>query len=168
MKSAHRPFAIPTAPDKMHLMKLQILTSALLFLCSFNFAAAHCQVPCGIFDDELKFGELEQHVETITKAARLINEISAKEEPTAHDNQTLVRWTITKEEHAQKIIDEAANYFLAQRIKVGAGHYSEKVELLHHIMVKAMKTKQSTDAEATEKLLEKIAAFKELYLHHHH
>jgi hypothetical protein len=29
----------------------------------------HCQVPCGIFADELKFGELEQPIETIDEAA---------------------------------------------------------------------------------------------------
>ncbi|MEO0511116.1 MAG: superoxide dismutase [Ni] [Verrucomicrobiota bacterium] len=149
-------------------MKLRTITTALLFVFTANFASAHCQVPCGIFNDELKFSELEQHVETIAKAARLMNEISAKDDSVAYDQQQFVRWTKTKEEHAQKIIDEAANYFLAQRIKTDADHYAEKIELLHHIMVKAMKTKQSTEAEASKVLLEKIEAFEKLYLDHKH
>jgi len=125
-------------------------------------------VPCGIFGDELKFGEFEQHVETIAKASRLIKELSAKKDLSADDHQQLIRWTMTKEDHASKLIDETATYFLAQRVKVGADHYAEKIELLHHIIVFSMKTKQSTDSKSTETLSEKIAAFKAIYLDHDH
>lgn len=149
-------------------MKAPIVLISILSVLIANFASAHCQVPCGIFDAELKFGELEQHVETIAKAGDQIRELSAKKELTANDHQQLVRWVTNKESHAQKIIDEAANYFLAQRIKPGQDHYAEKLELLHHIMIHAMKTKQSIEAEAHEKLSKKIAAFKELYLDHKH
>jgi nickel superoxide dismutase len=105
-------------------------------------------------------------VVTIEKSARLISELSAKEDLTANDYQQLVRWTTNKETHAQKIIDETANYFLAQRIKTDADHYAEKMEMLHHVIVHAMKTKQSTGEDATTKLIESIAAFKDLYLDH--
>jgi nickel superoxide dismutase len=125
-------------------------------------------VPCGIYGDELKFGELEQHVETITKAAAQIRELSDKKELTAQDHQQLVRWVNNKESHASQIIDEAANYFLAQRIKPGQDQYKDKLELLHHIIVYSMKSKQSSGAEAPETLGQKIAAFKKIYLHHNH
>ena len=138
---------------------------ATLFLASS--LSAHCQVPCGIFSDELKFSELKEHVLTIEKSARLIRELSAKEDLTANDYQQLVRWTTNKETHAQKIIDETANYFLAQRIKADASHYAEKIEVLHQIIVYAMKTKQSAGMDATTKLTESIAVFKDLYLDHH-
>ncbi len=140
----------------------------LLSIFAINTANAHCQVPCGIFDDEVKFNELEQHIETIAKASRLITELSSKESLSAHDHQQIIRWTNTKEDHAKKIIDEAANYFLAQRVKLDADHYAEKIELLHHIIVFSMKSKQSTGTDATKVLSEKVAAFKELYLHHEH
>jgi len=141
---------------------------ALAFLFTAASLGAHCQVPCGIYGDELKFGELEQHVETIGKSGKLIRELSAKEELSAQDHQQLVRWTNNKETHAQKIIDEAANYFLAQRIKPGADQYAEKLELLHHIIVYSMKSKQSAESEPAETLGEKIAAFKDIYLDHRH
>ena len=126
--------------------------------------SAHCQVPCGIFSDELKFSELEEHVVTIEKSARLISDLSAKEDLTANDYQQLVRWTTNKEAHAQKIIDESANYFLAQRIKTDAAHYAEKIEMLHHIIVGAMKTKQSAGKDATAKLVEHLKVI-ELIIH---
>lgn len=146
----------------------QIIAFALASVFTAPSLSAHCQVPCGIFSDEIKFSEFEEHVVTIEKSARLIRELSAKEELTAHDHQQLIRWTVNKETHAQKIIDETANYFLAQRIKTDADHYAEKIEVLHHIMVSAMKTKQSVETEATNTLSKKIAAFKELYLEHSH
>ncbi|HKK19566.1 MAG TPA: superoxide dismutase [Ni] [Opitutales bacterium] len=152
-------------------MMKKLLLPLLLSLAAALSANAHCQIPCGIYGDELKFGELEQHVETITKSARLVRELSAKDELTAQDHQQLVRWVNNKESHASKIIDEAANYFLAQRIKPDQDHYKDKLELLHHIILYSMKSKQSSDAEAPETLGKKIAEFKGLYLdeeHHQH
>jgi len=147
---------------------LPLLAIAALSFSLANTVHAHCQIPCGIYGDELKFGELEQHVATITKASTQITELSAKDKLSAQDQQQLIRWTVNKESHAQTIIDEAADYFLAQRIKPDAEHYADKVELLHHIIVYSMKSKQTTDGEAAAILAKKIAAFKELYLDHKH
>ena len=143
---------------------LHIFAYALTTLFIAYSLSAHCQVPCGIFSDELKFSELEEHVVTIEKSARLISDLSAKEDLTANDYQQLVRWTTNKEAHAQKIIDESANYFLAQRIKTDAAHYAEKIEMLHHIIVGAMKTKQSAGKDATAKLVEHLKVI-ELIIH---
>ena len=167
-QESHRPhLQVPHDRVVSITMKyITILAATLLSFFAVKSASAHCQVPCGIFGDELKFGEFEQHVETIAKASRLINELAAKEELTATDRQQLIRWTITKEAHATKIIEETATYFLAQRVKVGANHYAEKIELLHHIIVFSMKAKQSANGEAVTTLTVKIAAFKELYLNH--
>ena len=143
---------------------LHIFAYAFVTLLTASSLSAHCQVPCGIFSDELKFSELEEHVVTIEKSARLISDLSAKEDLTANDYQQLVRWTTNKEAHAQKIIDESANYFLAQRIKTDAAHYAEKIEMLHHIIVGAMKTKQSAGKDATAKLVEHLKVI-ELIIH---
>lgn len=147
---------------------LQLITLCLITLGIAQSANAHCQVPCGIYGDGLKISELEQHVTTIVKASAQITELSAKESLTAQDHQQLIRWTNNKESHASKIIDEVANYFLAQRVKPDADHYAEKLEVLHHIVVYSMKSKQTTDGEAAKVLGKKIAAFKGLYLDHHH
>lgn len=151
------------------LMKIiHILTLALASFFTTASLGAHCQVPCGIYGDELKFGELEQHIATVAKASKTIREISAKDSLTAQDQQQLIRWTTNKESHAQKIIDETANYFLAQRLKPDADHYAEKVELLHHIIVYSMISKQSVENESVDTLAKKLAAFKALYLDHSH
>ncbi|MGB1127226.1 MAG: superoxide dismutase [Ni] [Opitutales bacterium] len=145
-------------------MNIRRLITALSFLCSIHLADAHCQIPCGIYGDQLKLDELKQHVETITKASAQIRAIAAKESLEAEDHQQLARWVSNKESHASKMIDEAANYFLAQRIKPGQDNYQAKLESLHHIILYAMKSKQSSGAEAPEILAEKLATFQALYL----
>ena len=160
-------FAIfETADFILHMKNIHLLIIAVASLFTAYSLSAHCQIPCGIFSDELKFRELEEHVVPIEKSAGLIRNLSAKENLTANDQQQLIRWTTNKETHAQKIIDVTANYFIAQRIKTDVDHYAEKIKLLHHIIVGAMKTKQSVKTEATDKLSEKITIFKELYLDH--
>ena len=124
-------------------------------------AFAHCQIPCGIFDDQRAFAALEEHATTIERSLRGIAEASS-----AHD---IARWTMNKEEHAKKIQDEAQAYFLAQRVKIvesGADGYDDYVTstvMLHQIIVAAMKAKQTTDPSAVETLRARIAAYKEHY-----
>ena len=148
----------------MKLLHISFILIATLFISTP--LRAHCQVPCGIYGDKLKFSELEQHIETIIKAGAQIRSISSKGSLSAQEQQQIVRWTTNKEDHAQKIIDEVANYFLAQRIALEADHYEEKIELLHHIIVYAMKSKQSTESEPNQILSTKLSTFKELYLGH--
>jgi len=69
---------------------------------------AHCEVPCGIYDDELRISLLYEHFITIEKAMTKIEELSNEEKP--NYNQ-IVRWVNTKEEHANKIKDIAQKYF---------------------------------------------------------
>ena len=145
---------------------MHILPILITILLSAASAGAHCQVPCGIYGDELKFGELEQHIKTINKAGAQIRSISTKGSLSAQEQQQIVRWTNNKEKHAQKVIDEAANYFLAQRIQPKANHYEKKVELLHHIIVYAMKSKQSAESEPANILATKLSIFKRLYFNH--
>ena len=148
----------------MKLLQISSILIATLFVSTT--LRAHCQLPCGIYGDELKFIELEQHIETIHKAGAQIRSIASKDSLSAQEQQQIVRWTTNKEDHAQKIIDEVANYFLAQRIALEADHYEEKIELLHHIILFAMKSKQSTESEPPKILSTKLSMLKELYLSH--
>lgn len=150
-------------------MKMKLLLTTLiatLFTSASLFA--HCQIPCGIYDDELVFSQLEQDVETIGKSGKMIRELSAKGPLSAQDHQQLVRWTTNKDAHAQKIIDATANYFLAQRIKPDADNYAEKVKLLQLVILYSMNTKQSVENEPVDSLAKALSDFKKLYLDHSH
>ncbi len=116
---------------------------------------AHCQVPCGIYDDHMRIHMMEEHVTTIEKAMK---QIAANES----QNQT-VRWIMNKDQHADELTDIVTYYFMAQRIKPDADQYAEKLQTLHQIMIYSMKSKQTTDLANVEKLKELIQKFEALY-----
>lgn len=153
----------------------KILLAAVLLL-GFSFTSktvsAHCEVPCGIYDDSVRVKLIYEHISTIEKAMKNIDAESAKAKP--NYNQ-LVRWVNNKEEHATKIQEIVSQYFLHQRIKAvspddrhGYGHYVQKLALLHNISITAMKAKQTTDMSHITALRSTLAAFEKAYFTHSH
>merc|ERR1719316_361052 len=85
------------------------------------------------------------------------------------DIHQMIRWIMTKEEHAQKIMTTVADYFLAQKVKkdqLSEHDYHEVLALHHAVTVAAMKTKQSTDMAVVEALDKAIAALRVVYDKH--
>jgi hypothetical protein len=148
--------------------KLELtLAAAVLAIIMPSLVNAHCQVPCGIYGDDARFEAMFEDVTTIEKSMVKINQLG--EDAGKNINQ-LIRWVDTKELHADKLTEIVTAYFLTQRIKpVDAtdkkAHdtYLKKLELLHNIMVQAMKCKQTTDIEHVKKLHDFITQFKTLY-----
>jgi hypothetical protein len=152
-----------------------VALAALLSVLSPATARAHCQVPCGIYDDEARIAAYQEDVRTIEKAMRNIEEISAKSDPTAEDLNQLGRWISTKEAHAQSIQDLTLNYWLAQRIKAPTGDdvhalddYHRKLALLHQIVVAAMKCKQTVDLAHPQTVRSLVDEFWRVYHGHSH
>ena len=133
-------------------MKRLFLSLAMLCMVA-SVGFAHCQVPCGIYGDQLRFEQMLDDEQTISKAQLQINELTTGEVDAQSVNQ-LARWVATKEEHASKIQQTIASYFLAQRIKADNPAYVKQLTAAHAVIVNAMKCKQSADAE-TAKALEK-------------
>ena len=140
-------------------MKKYILI-AVLFLATVSNVYAHCQIPCGIYDDKLRFSALEEDVKTIEKSINEINTISKAD--TVNYNQ-LVRWVNNKEEYSNKIIDVMSNYFLAQRIKPEMEGYDAMLKTVHKVIILAMKNKQNADVKFSSDLLDNIMVLKQSY-----
>jgi nickel superoxide dismutase len=128
---------------------------------------SHCEVPCGIYNDEMRFTMITEHIQTIEKAMQQITHLS--EESPQNMNQ-IVRWIMNKEQHADEIQHIISQYFLTQRIKaVDSGDeqatkkYIKKLSLCHQILVFAMKTKQTTDLHDVEMLKSAVEVFKKIY-----
>ena len=144
-------------------MKKRLLQIAMVLCCTLLLAAsaaAHCEIPCGIYDDEARIGMLLEHVATIEKS---MNQITTIEKNKDHNANQLVRWVMNKENHATGLQEIVTQYFLTQRIKFDTKAYDKKLALLHQMLVYAMKCKQSTDLAHTAKLTGLIQEFKQLY-----
>ncbi len=123
-------------------------------------ARCHCEVPCGIYGDLARIVMLREDIATVEKAMRQIEELGAAEKP--NFNQ-IVRWTTTKDAHADKIQDIVTQYFMTQRIKPDQDQYVEKLTTLHSMLISAMKGKQTTDLAHCAALRGQVEAFSKLY-----
>ena len=77
-------------------------------------ALSHCQVPCGIFQDQARVKAMMEDAVTIRKA--MVQTAALSEKVAAGDAQSLnqsCRWISTKDDHADKILRTTADYFLA-------------------------------------------------------
>lgn len=129
-----------------------------------GFAQAHCQIPCGIYDDHARVKSMLEDTDTIEKSIKLIVELAGKSD--ALSQNQLVRWVMNKEKHAQNVISTITDYFLTQRVKPTQKDYLERLSKHHAVIVAAMKTKQNPDAEYVKTLRDSIEALLLYYPDH--
>jgi nickel superoxide dismutase len=142
-----------------------ILGAVLVLLFWAGHAAAHCEIPCGIYDDEARIKLISEHITTMEKSMKEIARIKGK---TPVNYNQLVRWIVNKEHHADALQEIVTQYFMTQRIKSDTPHYDKKLGLLHKMLVRAMKCKQTLDLSHIQELRSLLKAFQDLYFGHTH
>lgn len=132
-----------------------------------SMAYSHCQIPCGIYGDKMRFDMITEHITTIEKSMKLIAELSEQGKPNMNQ---IVRWIRNKDEHADEMSHIISYYFMAQRVKLppeddvkAYNEYVKKLTLLHRMLVYTMKAKQTTDLSNVEKLRALLTKFQEEY-----
>ena len=130
-------------------------------------ASAHCEMPCGIYDDEARIKEMAEEIATIEKS---MNEIVRLQAESPVNYNQLVRWVNNKEEHARALQEIVWQYFMTQRIKpvtstdtLEHDKYAKKLEMLHLMLYYAMKCKQTTDLSNVNNLRELLKDFDREY-----
>jgi len=151
-------------PIDKKLLAATLLVSAVML---GSLAYSHCQIPCGIYDDEARFSEMAENITTIEKAMKEIVTLSADSKPNMNQ---VVRWVNNKDLHADELSEVVTYYFMAQRIKLPpAGDtkaynaYVGKLTLLHEMLVYSMKAKQTTDLANVDKLRTTLEKFHKAY-----
>lgn len=143
-----------------------MLAGVSLFLINPDAVLAHCQVPCGIYDDYARLQSMREDAVTVEKAITMINDLAGKRD--AQSQNQLVRWVMNKEKHAQMIIETIGDYYLTQRVKTSQKDYAKRLELHHAVILAAMKAKQSTDNQAAQALRESVEGLAGYYPEHTH
>jgi len=147
-------------------MKILQMTGLLVVLCFSvmilpRLVQAHCQVPCGIYDDHARVATMLEDVTTVRKAVTMLNELAAKTD--VQSKQQFTRWVMNKETHAQKIISAIADYFLTQRVKPDQKDYVERLKKHHAVIVAAMMVKQNATMAPVDALEKSVKALLEYY-----
>lgn len=141
--------------------------SALTFLILLPaLAAAHCQVPCGIYDDHARVKLMLEDVATVEKAVNMLEKLAAKTD--VQSRQQFTRWVMNKEQHAQNIISAISDYFFTQRVKASQKDYVERLRRHHAVIVNAMKAKQKADMATVQQLKASVKALEGYYPEHEH
>lgn len=143
---------------------LLVLVTTLAFYAPV--AHSHCQLPCGIYDDNARVKAMLEDVATTRKAVTSIAELSGKSDP--QSNNQLVRWIMNKETHAQLIISTISDYFLTQRVNADQKDYVERLKKHHAVIVAAMKVKQNASMEYVNTLEVSVEALLPYYPEHKH
>ncbi|WP_457623937.1 superoxide dismutase [Ni] [Persephonella sp.] len=148
--------------------KILFVPFMFLFILTVRDASAHCEIPCGIYDDRTRFNLLMEHIDTMEKSIKKIRELSGKTDP--HSQNQFVRWITNKEKHARKFQHIVWEYFMTQRVKPARSSdsdrystYLKKIELLHKMLFYAMKVKQNVDTKYTSELRKLVKLFEDLY-----
>jgi nickel superoxide dismutase len=142
-------------------MRKQLSMLLVIFVSSFIFisnAQSHCEIPCGIYDDEARMDLILEHASTIEKSMMQITELEK-----ADNANQLVRWVNNKEEHATELQHIVTQYFMTQRIKFDSPDYDKKLAALHKMLVYSMKCKQTVDLANVEMLRQAADEFRQLY-----
>lgn len=149
----------------MKRMQMNLALSAVILMGSImilsNRVNAHCQIPCGIYDDHARVQSLLEDAVTVEKSANLITELAGKSD--AKSQNQIVRWVMNKENHAQSIISTISDYFLTQRVNPTQKDYADRLIKHHAVILAAMKAKQNSDVKYAQVLKEKIEALLSFY-----
>lgn len=143
------------------------ILSLLAVIMTSSIIYAHCEIPCGIYTDKMRFDMWEEQITTVEKSMLQIIDLSKQGEK--NYNQ-IVRWVNNKDKHADDIREIAVQYFLLQRVKPADGqdqavyeNYVAQLKTLHQIVIHAMKAKQTLDVQHIEKLRELVKEYYKLY-----
>ncbi len=144
------------------------MAAALIVLAVLaGYVYGHCQIPCGIYDDDARARMIAEHIATVEKSMKKIVELSAAKKK---DHNQITRWVQNKEVHADGISEIVSYYFMAQRVKPADRADKEAYEayvaqltLLHKMLLASMKAKQTTDLEYITELRELLHQFQHVY-----
>lgn len=152
--------------NKMQLILLSLVVLIGTGMLTPQTLHAHCQVPCGIYDDHARLQSMLEDAATVEKAARMINELAGKLD--AQSQNQMVRWVNTKENHAEHIIETISNYYLTQRVKPEQKDYEKRLVNHHAVILAAMHAKQNAALGFGEALTKSIQVLAEYYPEHKH
>ena len=122
---------------------------------------SHCQMPCGIYHDDMVFDQIDQYVETMVKAVTVMAD--TKLDSTQNGN-TFVRWVLNKENMSNETANLITTYFLQQKIKPDEEDTVKRLVSAHKMLNLLMTIKQTADIKYIKAFNDEWEKFK-LFFH---
>ena len=142
-------------------MKTFFLTIGIMGCLHFSTdLSAHCQMPCGIYHDDMVYDQIDQYTETMYKGISVMNDTKFQ---TAKERNEFVRWTIQKEEASDEVASLLTKYFMQQKIKPGEPDTGKRLDSLHKMLFLLVAIKQNVDLEFVKEFTEEWERFKLMF-----
>lgn len=142
-------------------MKINVLIAGIFaFICHINSLSGHCQMPCGIYHDELVFNQIDQYIETMYKG---ITELKNSKFTSPFERNNFVRWVMLKDSASDEIAVLITEYFLQQKIKPGEPDTVKRLTSAHKMLFELTAIKQNVDLKMIEDFADEWENFKQMF-----
>lgn len=141
-------------------MLLRICALLCLFLSVKSPVHSHCQMPCGIYHDDMVYDQIDQYVETMYKAMWELNEIKFN---SVKERNQFIRWVMQKDKNSDEAAELLCYYFLEQKIKPGEPDTIKKLESVHRLLFLTVQIKQNVDIELVKQFKKEWDDFKLMF-----
>lgn len=122
--------------------------------------SAHCQMPCGIYHDDMVFSMVDQYIETMYKGISMIKESKFT---TPFERNNFIRWVNLKDKASDEMASLITTYFLQQKIKPGESDTAKRLESAHKMLFGLTAIKQNADLKMINDFADEWENFKQMY-----
>lgn len=140
-------------------MRFCSIVLAVATLFSGNLVA-HCQMPCGIYHDDMAFDQIDQYIETMYKGISVINDSKFT---TPHERNETIRWVVLKDNSSTEAAEFITTYFLQQKIKPGEPDTPTRLTSAHKLLFLLVAIKQNTDLQMIKEFATEWEKFKLMF-----
>lgn len=140
--------------------KNALLIGIAAFICRTGSLTAHCQMPCGIYHDEMVFNQIDQYIETMYKG---ITELKNSKFSNPLERNNFMRWVILKETASNEMANLITEYFLQQKIKPGEPDTAKRLVSAHKMLFELTAIKQNVDLKMIEDFADEWENFKQMF-----
>lgn len=142
------------------MLKRLFFCGVLITLCYQTHLSAHCQMPCGIYHDDMVFDQIDQYIETMVKGVSVLNENKFNN---LQERNEFVRWIMQKENASNETADLITTFFLQQKIKPGEEDTPKRVLSAHKLLFLLVQIKQTADFKVLNDFYEEWEKFKLMF-----
>lgn len=142
------------------MLKKVCLSGLMVAFCYQASLGAHCQMPCGIYHDEMVFDQVDQYIETMVKGLTVLTDNKFN---TLQDHNEFVRWIIQKDKASDEIAQVFLTYFLQQKIKPGEEDTTKRVLSAQKLLFLLVQIKQLVDMKVLYDFYEEWEKFKLMF-----
>lgn len=142
------------------MIKKILFTTAFLFMSQAELRS-HCQMPCGIYHDDMVFDQIDQYIETTVKGITVLEQSKFN---SVQERNEFVRWVMQKENSSNEIANLICTYFLQQKIKPDDEDTIKRVVSAHKMLFLLVQIKQSVNLKVVNDFYEEWEKFK-LFFH---